>query len=97
MAKEHEERSSKIKQSLNLVKQSGRKLGGKPFGVTASELTIIQQILNLYKNGYGLKKICDLLESNNIKTVANKRWYPTTIKRIIERTKSLKKGGGHAK
>jgi DNA invertase Pin-like site-specific DNA recombinase len=97
VAKEHEERSAKIKQSLKVVKQSGVKLGGKRFGISAKELTIIQQILKLYEMGFSLKKICDLLASNNIKTATNKRWHPTTVKRIVERTKVLKKGGNYEK
>lgn len=95
MAKEHEERSCKIKRSLLLSKQKGVKLGGRSFGCSSQELNIIQQISKLHKSGFSLKKICDLLSINNIKTVANKKWHPTTVKRIIER--AIKQGNAYEK
>lgn len=97
MAKEHEARSYKIKHSLSLSKQKGVRLGGRAFGCSPQELIIIQQISKLHKSGFSLKKICDLLSVNNIKTMTNKKWHPTTVKRIIERANCLKEGDVYGK
>lgn len=80
-----DQRSQSIKKSLQAVKQKGKKLGGKPFGVNSQQTLIIQQIIKLHKQGFSLQKICDLLSVYNIKTTLNKTWHPTTVKRIIER------------
>lgn len=79
-------RSAKIKKSLLQKKRKGLILGGRKFGREANELKIINQILNFHTSGYTLQKICDLLTQSDIKTVQNKKWHPTTIKRILERT-----------
>jgi len=84
---DHKLHSHNIKKSLKSLKQKGVKLGGKPFGAATHESKIIQQILKLHNEGASLQKICDLLRINNIQTVLNKKWHPTTIKRIIERNK----------
>lgn len=94
---EQEHRSSRIKKSLLAIKKKGRHLGGKAFGGSSQELTVIKQIVKLHEDGFSLQKICDLLLVNNIKTVSNKRWHPTTVKRILERAKGLEKRGTHEK
>jgi DNA invertase Pin-like site-specific DNA recombinase len=88
MACDYEMRSIKIKKSLKSRKQKGMKLGGKQFGAASHESKIIHQILKLHNDGFSLQKICDLLFVNNIKTVLNGKWHPTTVKRIIERSKN---------
>lgn len=82
---EHETKSNLIKKSLKAIQKKGKKLGGIAFGAKPSEGVIIRQIIKLYEDGFSLQKICNLLESNNIKTVAGKTWHPTTVKRIIDR------------
>lgn len=87
LACEHETKSNQIKKSLKAVQKKGKRLGGIAFGAKPSEGVIIRQIMKLYEDGFSLQKICNLLESNNIKTVAKKTWHPTTVKRIIDRHK----------
>lgn len=84
----NQSRSKKIKSSLMLRKRRGIRLGGKKFGISSSEQTIIKQIQKLHEKGLSLQKICALLSANDIKTTNNKTWHPTTVKRILERTKN---------
>lgn len=79
------ERSTIIKKSLLKKKQRGIPLGGRKFGAVEQESAIVRQILKLHAEGLSLQKICDLLAHHDIKTIHNKKWYPTTVKRIIER------------
>ena len=78
---EHAQHSKSIKRSLKLKKRQGVKLGGKKF----AEDEIIKQIVELYKLGTSLQEICNILCANDVKSAYNKKWYPTTIKRIIIR------------
>jgi DNA invertase Pin-like site-specific DNA recombinase len=82
---DNEIRSQKIKKSLVLKKRKGAKLGGRKFGSDTRETYVIHQILKLHSQGTSLLKICDLLAKNGIKTTQNKKWHPTTVKRILER------------
>ncbi|MCA9507147.1 MAG: recombinase family protein [Myxococcales bacterium] len=79
--------STRIKQSLKELSQQGYVLGAKKFGSTPQEMRIIKQILKLESQGKSLQEICHLLSKNNIKTTRNKKWYPTTVKRLIDRNK----------
>jgi DNA invertase Pin-like site-specific DNA recombinase len=87
---EGKKRSESIKKSLKLKKAQGQRLGGQRFGVLAHEANVVQQILKLHEQGSSLQQICQALALTDIKTVRNKKWHPTTIKRIIERSKSFK-------
>lgn len=78
---EHEQHGKSIKRSLRLKKRQGIKLGGKKFADTE----IIKQIVDLHKIGKSLHEICIILSANDVKSTHNKKWYPTTIKRIIDR------------
>lgn len=80
------ERSNRIKNSLRLRKQGGQRVGGRKFGFGLNEASIIDQILTLHAEGKSLQGICQALELSETKTVHNKTWHPTTIKRIIERS-----------
>lgn len=88
---ENELRSQKIKKSLHLKKRKGMVLGGRKYGSAGQESTIVRQIKELYADGVSLQKICDLLAHHNIKTMQNKKWHPTTVKRIVERGEKVKK------
>lgn len=82
---DNEARSQRIKKSLLIKKRKGAKLGGRKFGLASSESYVINQIMELRARGVSLQIICDMLEQNDIKTIQNKKWHPTTVKRIIER------------
>lgn len=84
---EKEQHSSRIKNSLQLLSKKGKSLGARKYGSVPEEARIIRQIIGLNKQGKSLDEICRLLENNNIKTTQDKRWYPTTIKRLIDRHK----------
>ncbi len=84
---EKKQRSKRIKNSLQLITKKGRTLGGRKYGSIPEEARIIRQILQLDKEGKSLEAICLMLTANNIKTLQNKKWYPTTVKRLIERHK----------
>lgn len=81
----HHHRSQSIKRSLKHMKKQGMSLGGRRFGANEREERMAAQIVGMHRDGLSLQKICDLLSLSDIKTVQNKRWHPTTIKRIIER------------
>lgn len=78
-------RSERVKGSLKALKARGLRLGGKRFGDRPEDRRIVQQVLGLHKDGLSLQKICSMLALSDIKTVQNKKWHPTTVKRIIER------------
>jgi len=82
---EANQRAKNIKKSLWLKRRQGVTLGGKKFGVIHEESEIIKQILELKKAGKTLQEICNILSTNDIKSMHNKKWHPTTIKRIINR------------
>lgn len=82
---EKEQRSQKIKKSLQMKKRKGELLGGRKFGSQPSEFHVIKQIINLREQGISLKTICQMLAQNDIKTAQNKTWHPTTVKRILDR------------
>ncbi len=84
---EKKARSGRIKNSLHLLSKKGVALGGRKYGSNPEEARIIRQILELHKDGKSLEDICLMLAVNNIKTLQNKKWYPTTVKRLIERHK----------
>lgn len=86
---ERNNRSGRIKNSLLQLAKKGVVLGGRKYGSTPEEARIIRQILKLNNEGKSLEEICQLLDKNNIKTARNKKWYPTTVKRLIERNKTL--------
>lgn len=85
---ERKARSGRIKNSLEKLSKKGIVLGGRKYGSTPEEARIIRQILKLDSEGKSLEEICQLLDKNNIKTARNKKWYPTTVKRLIERNKT---------
>lgn len=78
-----EQRSEKIKKSLK--KKGAVVFGGRKFGAIASESYVIKQITHLREQGKSFQMICEMLENNHIKTAQNKKWHPTTVKRILER------------
>jgi DNA invertase Pin-like site-specific DNA recombinase len=80
-----EQRSQKIKKSLQMKKQKGELLGGRKFGSQPNESYVIKQIMKLREQGISLKTICQMLIQNDIKTAQNKTWHPTTVKRILDR------------
>lgn len=90
MSREAEKKlhAKRIKKSLLAQKKLGKKLGAKNFGEREDEKIIINQILELYSQGMNLPKICELLSVKNIKSMHQKKWHPTTLKRIIERHSS---------
>lgn len=81
------ERSQAIKKALARKKRV-QPLGGVAFGQTEDERKLIGKICRLHNDGMSLQKICDFLSENNIDTVRHKKWYPTTVKRIIERIRT---------
>lgn len=82
---EKSQQSSRIKRSLQKLTAKGQTLGGRKFGSRAHEERVVRQVLQLYHQGFSLQAICQKLHDNNIKTVNDKQWHPTTLKRIIER------------
>jgi DNA invertase Pin-like site-specific DNA recombinase len=83
-------RSQRIKKALKSKKRKGHTIGGKKFGRNKEQAAIIEQIVQLYKDGLSLQKICALLTQQDIRTEQNKSWHPTTIKRIIDSVVSKK-------
>jgi len=84
---EHERHGQVIKRSLRLKKRQGIKLGGKKF----AEAEIIEQIMDLHRQKKSLHEICVILTMNDVKSTHNKKWYATTIKRIIDRENKINK------
>lgn len=82
---EKEQHSTRIKNSLQHRSLQGQRLGGRKYGSKPEEARIIRQIISLNEEGKSLDEICRLLAVNNIKTMQDKKWYPTTIKRLIDR------------
>lgn len=80
-------RGKQIRKSLRLKKRAGAQLGGKKFGHAPEEKEIVERIIALYNSGISLQKICSILSSSDVQSVYRKKWYPTTLKRIIEREK----------
>lgn len=75
----------KIKRSLRKKKQEGVRLGAHRFGDKPEEYEIMKYILELHKTGLSLNKICSYLNLREVKSAHHRKWYPTTVKRIIER------------
>jgi len=80
---------TRIKRALRKRKRQGIRLGARKFGEQDHEALAIKQIVELYDSGLSLQKICNVLRSNHIKSVRNKNWHPTTIKRILERENKM--------
>lgn len=78
-------RRKNIKRALLKKKRRGFTLGGKKFGSDEQEKAALGMICEFASSGHSLQKICELLAMNDIKTTHQKKWHPTTVKRIIER------------
>lgn len=74
-------RSHRIKSGL----KNKRPATTRKFGIGEDEQCIIRQIFDLHEQGQSLQRICELLAMGDVKTVQNKKWHPTTIKRILDR------------
>lgn len=85
-------RGKNIKKSLHLKKRAGAKLGARKYGESPDELAVLKQVIELHDKGLSLQKICTILGSTDIRSVRNKKWHPTTVKRIIDREKASKSG-----
>jgi site-specific DNA recombinase len=52
--------------------------------VNNSEANIIKKIFDMYKNKFGMKKIAEILNKENIPTKLNKKWGSQTISLILK-------------
>lgn len=52
--------------------------------VNNSEANIIKKIFDMYKNKFGMKKIAEVLNKENIPTKLNKKWGSQTISLILK-------------
>jgi hypothetical protein len=77
--------SRQIKKGLAKRKKQGHPMGARPYGSNEGEVLALQEMLELTQKGMSLQKICDHLNRQNIQTVQQKTWYPTTIKRLLSR------------
>lgn len=91
MEQEKKLRSKIAKQASQKLAQQGHVFGGKKYGQNQREKRIIKQILILHDEGFSFSAICKKLNDNKINTVHGKKWYPMTVKRIIERQLKNKK------
>jgi DNA invertase Pin-like site-specific DNA recombinase len=92
--------SDRTKDGLAQVKREGVKLGGAGWGwsrvdamdakgrfkqkAIKEELEVILKIKNLREGGCTYQHICDILESEQIKTKNGGKWWPMTVKNICE-------------
>jgi DNA invertase Pin-like site-specific DNA recombinase len=59
----------------------------KSLVVDDREKKAVQRIKALRAKGASLRDICETLESEGIKTKAGDRWHPTTVNRVLARSK----------
>ena len=52
--------------------------------IVEKEARIVKQIFNQYRDGYALKEILRVLNSNGIKTKKNKKWSIWAVRRILK-------------
>ena len=58
---------------------------GKTLVPNIEEQAVIQNVIELRNKGLSLKQISTKLNSGNVKTKQNKRFYPISIKRILDK------------
>jgi DNA invertase Pin-like site-specific DNA recombinase len=72
----------RTKSAMREAKLRGIHCGRSPRGAVASDL----QILELAKVGKSLREIClDLMDRGEVTSTGGTVWYPSTVKRIIDR------------
>lgn len=55
--------------------------------IVPDEAVIVKKIFDLYSNGCGLQKICNILNEEGIRTRRGYTWYPSAIRLILENEK----------
>jgi site-specific DNA recombinase len=86
--------SERIKDSLNYKKRNKKIYSPLPFGFSKDlngnllyndkEQHIIKNIKKLRNNGCSLSQIANKLNSRHVPTKKNKKWYKSTIKKILD-------------
>ncbi|MCX7922729.1 MAG: recombinase family protein [Clostridia bacterium] len=92
--------SAETKKGMNERVKSGAHMGCMPFGykvlhgrvtVDEQQAEIVRHMYKLYLNGWGILKIRNWLDSNNIKGQRNGDWTVAQVKRILRNVKYIGK------
>lgn len=86
---------ARTKAALALKKSRGERTGNVPYGYALAddgihlvevedEQTMVALVKELREDGRSLRDICEYLENEGYETRAGGRFYPSTIKRILE-------------
>lgn len=78
--------AARIKRGLKHATLSGRRIGRRPFEDYEINTEIFENVHNMRERGLSLRDICKALNSAGVKTNSQKKWYPTTVKRMLERS-----------
>ncbi len=93
---EREANGERVKAALSVKRAKGERLGAAPFGYELNKETqrleenpqeqrIMAIMRELRASGLTLQRIADELTARGIRTKTGGKWYPTTIKNVIER------------
>ena len=77
----------KLRASRLRIRRSGvRCEGKKPYGHTPEEIKLVDIILSLRKGGLSYVAIADQMNANGMKPRNGKKWHPTQVQRVIQRS-----------
>jgi len=86
--------AERTKEALAHKQAQGEHVGSVPFGYVLdgerlanheAEAAVIARVVDLRNAGQTLQEIADTLNAEGISTKRGGRWYPTTVKNILER------------
>lgn len=86
--------ADRTREALAYKREQGQYLGAVPFGYklegaelaqAEQEAAVIAQVLELKAQGLTLQAIADRLNADAIPSKRGGRWYPTTVKNLLER------------
>jgi DNA invertase Pin-like site-specific DNA recombinase len=92
---------ARTKGALAVKRRRGERIGTIPYGSKLgpdgvrlipepSEQKIVKLVRRLRDEGLSLRVIAAELDARGLRPRRGKRWYPTTIKKIVERTPNPK-------
>ena len=95
---EREAISERTKTALTHKKEQGEHCGGVGFGykvinkklAKTEQYKVVKTIEELRNQGLTLQQIADRLNSENVATARGGKWYPTTVKNLVDRELRLK-------
>lgn len=87
MAREFDQRlnAARIRRGLQHASLSGRPIGRRPFEHDEANSEVLRDVQLMRERGLSLRDICKALNSAGVHTSSKRTWYPTTIKRMLER------------